>query len=247
MNDRAIGIAGLEVALSGRRVLGPVELAVSRGEYVVVVGSSGSGKTTLLRAIAGLVRPRAGRVTLGGVLASDGARLLVPPERRRIGFVFQGGGLWPHLSAARTIEFVLRCRGVPRAVRARRTAELLEAVELPGFGDRLPATLSGGEAQRLALARALAVEPEILLLDEPLGPLDVALRGSLVRMLSALCARLTVTTLHVTHDPGEVASLATRTVRLEHGVLSARETDDPPKRRELTDGGRATERGVPLG
>ena len=225
MTARAAELSGVVVELSGVRVLGPLDLAIERGEYAVVVGPSGSGKTTLLRAIAGLVRPSAGRITISGTLASDGPRLRVPPERRRVGFVFQGGGLGPHLSAARTLDFVLRCRKVERGARARRVAELLESVELAGFDDRLPATLSGGEAQRLALARALAVDPELLLLDEPLGPLDAELRGALVARLAALRARDPVTTLHVTHDPAEVASLATRTVRLERGALA------PPARR----------------
>jgi ABC-type sulfate/molybdate transport systems ATPase subunit len=216
-----IRVGGLEVRLDGHRILGPIDLEVEPGAYALVVGPSGSGKTTLLRAVAGLARPSAGRIELDGELASDGARLRLRPEQRGIGFLFQGGGLWPHMSASRTLEFVLRCRGIPKPDRRRRISELLEWVELSGLEDRLPGTLSGGEAQRLALARALAIEPRILLLDEPLGPVDAELRASLIARLAALRERFQPTTLHVTHDPGEVRSLATRTIRLEEGSIVA--------------------------
>jgi iron(III) transport system ATP-binding protein len=214
-------LSAVEVTLSGKRALGPIDLSVAGGEYVVVVGRSGSGKTTLLRTIAGLVRPAQGRVVLGGQVASEGARVKIPPEDRGIGFLFQGGGLWPHLSVARTIDFVLARRNVPRDQRAQRTNELVEWAELRGLESRLPGTLSGGECQRLALARALANDPKILLLDEPLGPLDVELRSALIAKLATLRDRSDRATLHVTHDPAEVAHLATRTIRLEEGRLVA--------------------------
>jgi len=214
-----IRIAGLEVRLGGKPALGPLDLDVQGGEYVLVVGPSGSGKTTLLRAIAGLARPAAGRIEIEGRTASEGARILLRPEQRSVGFLFQGGGLWPHLSVARTIDFVLRCRKVPGEERRRRTAELLAWVELQGFDERLPGTLSGGEAQRLALARALAAQPRILLLDEPLGPVDSSLRSALIARLADVRARFGTTCVHVTHDPQEVARLASRTVRLGRGRI----------------------------
>jgi len=214
-------IVRLEAArmkLGGRVVLGPLELEIARGEHLLVVGPSGCGKTTLLRTIAGLQRLDGGRISIAGELASECARLRVPPERRRVGMLFQGGALWPHMSARETLAFVLRARGTPKRQRPARIAELLALVELTGLEDRKPGTLSGGEAQRLALARALAMDPEILLLDEPLGPLDAELRESLIARLAELQERLELTTVHVTHDPREVERLATRTLRMKAGL-----------------------------
>jgi ABC-type sulfate/molybdate transport systems ATPase subunit len=124
------------------------------------------------------------------------------------------------MSVRDTLAFVLKCRGVARGERTARIAELLDIVELAGFDARMPATLSGGEAQRLSLARALAMEPRLLLLDEPLGPLDAELRGSLIGRLDDVHRRLRLTTLHVTHDPGEVAGIATRVLRMDEGRLA---------------------------
>ena len=216
----AVGLAGVEVRAGGARILGPLDLEIAGGEHLLLIGRSGSGKTTLLRAVAGLALPGVGTVSLFGETASEGSRLRIPPERRGIGFLFQGGALWPHMSARRTLEFVLRRAGTARRDLGPRVGELLEQVELSGFEDRLPATLSGGEAQRLALARALAPSPRLLLLDEPLGPLDSELRGALLEMLGALQERLGLTSIHVTHDPREARSIATRVARLEAGRLA---------------------------
>ena len=215
----AIRLEGLAVGAGKRTVLGPLDLDVAEGEHVLVVGPSGAGKTTLLRAIAGLARPQRGRVTLFGRTASEGARIVLPPAGRGVGLLFQGGALWPHMSARRTLEFVLARRGVARAARRARSDELLALVELTGFERRKPGTLSGGEAQRLALARALACEARILLLDEPLGPLDAALRAELLARLERLQRELGLTVLHVTHDPAEARSIADRALFLRDGLL----------------------------
>jgi len=217
----AVQLSDVEVRAGKARLCGPLELRVEEGEHVLLVGPSGSGKTSLLRAVSGLVRPVRGRIELFGRTVSEGPRLLVRPEQRGIGYVFQGGALWPHMSARRTLEFVLRARGAARAEARARVAGLLEQVELGGYEERMPGTLSGGEAQRLALARALAMDPRLLLLDEPLGPLDAELRGELIARLGALQRELGLTVLHVTHEPAEAASVATRTVRIRAGLVAA--------------------------
>lgn len=221
MNVSALRLQGLVVRADGRTLLGPVSLEVEEGEHILIVGPSGAGKTTLLRAIAGLARIDAGSVAIHGQAVSEGPRELVPPRDRGLGFLFQGGALWPHLSVRRTIEFVLRARRVPRGTWPARVAELLELVDLLGFEQRKPGTMSGGEKQRLALARALSAEPRILLLDEPLGPLDAGRRQSLLERLAALQAKLGLTILHVTHDPGEARSVADRVMTLERGRIVA--------------------------
>ena len=213
-----VRIEAARVILGQRLVLGPLELEIARGEHLLVVGPSGCGKTTLLRAIAGLQKLASGRIWIDGALASEERHLRVPPELRKVAMLFQGGALWPHMSARETLAFVLRARGMRSAQRPARIAELLALVELTGLEERRPGALSGGEAQRLALARALAMEPEILLLDEPLGPLDAELRESLITRLAELQERLNLTTVHVTHDPREVQRLATRTLTLKAGV-----------------------------
>ena len=224
----AVELAGAGVAVGGTTILGPLDLEVKRGEHLVVLGPSGCGKTTLLRLVAGLARPAMGRVSLHGELVSEGSRLYVPPAGRGIGMLFQDGALWPHMSCARTLQFVLRHAGVPRGEHARRVGELLELVELTGFDARKPGTLSGGEAQRLGLARALAGEPRLLLLDEPLGPLDAELRSSLLARIDTIQRERELTLLHVTHDPAESEAYTDRTLVMESGqirsdVLSARE------------------------
>jgi ABC-type Fe3+/spermidine/putrescine transport system ATPase subunit len=215
-----VRIDGLEVRADGHRLLGPLDLEFERGAYVVLVGPSGSGKTTLLRAIAGLVTPAAGRVELFGETASLPGRIVLLPQARGVGMLFQGGALWPHMSVARTLHFALACAGVRGPERAARTASLLDAVSLPGYEDRMPATLSGGERQRLSLARALVASPRLLLLDEPLGPLDAELRASLMKTVGRLHREHGCTTIHVTHDPDEALGVATRTARLEAGRVA---------------------------
>lgn len=218
---RPVEISALTVDRAGRRVLGPLDLALEERSWTTLVGPSGCGKTTLLCAIAGLVSPSGGRILLAGREASRAGRVLLPPEERGIGFVFQGAGagLWPHLAVRATLDFVLRCRGTQRSERAARIGELVHLVGLEGLEERRPGELSGGEAQRLALARALAVRPRLLLLDEPLGALDHALRVALAERLAELHSRLGPTILQVTHDPSEVEGYADRQLTMEAGRI----------------------------
>lgn len=216
----AVETRGLTVRVAGgATLLDAVHLGVAPGEHVLLVGPSGAGKSTLLRAIAGLVAPSEGTVHLGGAVASEPGKVVTPPAERGVGFLFQGAALWPHLSVAGTLDFVLKRRGrtSSRAERKQRIGELLAAVDLEGYGSRRAPSLSGGEAQRLSLARALAVDPRVLLLDEPLGPLDAPRREALLDLFHRLTRDRGLATIHVTHDPAEAARIADRTLHLEPG------------------------------
>jgi molybdate transport system ATP-binding protein len=183
-------------------------------------GPSGSGKTTVLRAIAGLNRSEEALVTCAGQTWADTtARRWLPAHRRPVGFVFQDYALFPHLTVRGQLELALGRRGA--AERAERIRRLLAATRLEGLGERRPAALSGGQQQRAALARALAREPLVLLLDEPFAAVDLALRDALRRELVALQRRLSLTVLLVTHDFEDVAKLASQLVVLEHGRIAA--------------------------
>jgi thiamine transport system ATP-binding protein len=204
-----LAVTGLVVRFGPRTVLDGVDLEVADGEIVAVQGPSGGGKTTLLRVIAGLLRADA------GLVAWDGEDLAgVPPHQRRFGLMFQDNQLLPHRDVGRNVGFGLRMQGRPRREIDTRVAELLTLVGLPGYERRKVATLSGGEAQRVALARSLAPEPRLLLLDEPLGALDRDLHDRLAADVRDLLKRLAIPAVHVTHDPDEAALVADRVVRL---------------------------------
>ncbi|HIF40809.1 MAG TPA: ABC transporter ATP-binding protein [Planctomycetes bacterium] len=211
----AISVRGLRARMGANATLGPLDLDLAVGEHALLVGPSGCGKSSLLRILAGLLPADAGVISLFGQEVSRGSKILVPPRRRGIGFLFQGGALWPHMSVAAHLDFVLRCAAVTPSEWDARRAELLTQVGLEGFGDRRPGTLSGGEAQRLALARALAPRPRLLLLDEPLGPLDAERRTSLLELFEELRRSLDLTILHVTHDPAEASSMTDRTLQMQ--------------------------------
>jgi osmoprotectant transport system ATP-binding protein len=205
--------------------LAPTDLRVRAGETVVLLGESGCGKSTLLKIALGLVRPDAGRVRFAGEEVTPERALAV---RRRMGYVVQGGGLFPHLGAAGNAALVARYLGWPEPRIRGRLAELAELARLPpGLLDRFPAELSGGQAQRVSLVRALMLDPEMLLLDEPLGALDPITRSELQEDLRAAFRRLKKTVLLVTHDLGEAAYLADRVALLRAGrVLQEGSVDD---------------------
>jgi molybdate transport system ATP-binding protein len=205
------------VARLGRLQL-EVALPIEDGETVVLVGPNGAGKTTLLRALAGLVRLDAGRIVLDGeVLEDPESGIRVPPDRRRVGFVFQDYLLFPHLSVLENVAFGLRARGRDRAAARRRAREWLERMGLDELASARPRTLSGGQAQRIALARALATEPALLLLDEPLAALDAGARAEVRRGLRRYLASFPGARLVVSHDPLEAMLLADRVVVVEAG------------------------------
>jgi ABC-type Fe3+/spermidine/putrescine transport system ATPase subunit len=205
----SLDVRGVVVDYGTRRVLDAVDLGVEDGEIVCVVGPSGCGKSTLLRVIAGLLVPARGTVAIDGIDVTT-----VPPHRRRVGLVFQDDVLFPHLDVRGNIAYGLRAAGTPRAAIAPRVGELLDLVGLTGFERRDVATLSGGEAQRVAVARALAPRPRVLLLDEPFGALDPELRDRLVVDVRRMMTAVSTTAVHVTHDRAEAAAMGDRVVTL---------------------------------
>ncbi len=201
---------GPSIAVSG------ASLDIPAGQFVALVGSSGSGKSTLLKTVNRLAEPDAGRVLLAG---KDVAAMALPDLRRRIGYVFQHIGLFPHIDVGRNIDIALRLAGQKPDGRVE---ELLDLIGLPrAFAARMPAELSGGQAQRVGVARALAAGPSIMLMDEPFGALDPVTRDSLGRAYRALHDRLGMTTIMVTHDMAEALLLADRIIVMDSGDIVA--------------------------
>lgn len=191
-----------------------MSLRIGDGELVALLGPSGCGKTTTLRMIGGFVGITSGRITVGG---RDITAL--PPNRRNMGFVFQNYALFPHLSVAQNVAFGLEMRGVNRTDTDRKVREALTRVRLAQYADRLPRQLSGGQQQRVALARALVIEPDVLLLDEPLSNLDASLRQQMKIEIRQLQQTLGLTTVFVTHDQDEAMSTADRMVLMYNGKV----------------------------
>jgi putative spermidine/putrescine transport system ATP-binding protein len=205
MSDRSapLAIRGLGKSFDGLTALRDVDLELPPGRLICFLGPSGCGKTTLLRILAGLETPSAGQVFLG-----DAELTKVPAHQRNVGMVFQSYALFPHLNVAENVAYGLRIRGVGRRQRQERAEELLSLVKLPGVGRRHPAQLSGGQRQRVAMARALALDPDLFLLDEPLSALDAKLRLDMQVELKRLQRRLGITTIIVTHDQDEAMTMS---------------------------------------
>jgi thiamine transport system ATP-binding protein len=204
-----LAVDDVVVQFGERVVLDAVDLQVAAGEIVALLGPSGSGKSTLLRVIAGIVPADSGRVVLDGVDITH-----TPTHRRSIGMVFQDEQLFPHMDVAGNVGFGLRMAGVDKRVREERVAQLLELVGLAAFGSRRIDGLSGGERKRVALARSLAPQPKLLLLDEPLTGLDRELHDRLAVEVRTILESTNTTAVWVTHDPDEAALAASRTVAL---------------------------------
>lgn len=225
MTGAAISVRNVTKRFASHVALDSVTLKVAPSESVVILGPSGCGKTTLLRLMAGLEVPDTGEIWLGDVQAAGPGRSLIPPYRRRIGFVFQDLALWPHLTVRGNLQFVLDALGLPRNQRNRRIGDALKLVRIEGFGGRYPHELSGGEQQRVALARALVGEPSPLLLDEPLSSLDAELRAAMRAELARLQRTLALTMVYVTHDREDAAVLADRVIEMRAGrIVTATDT-----------------------
>lgn len=202
-----------------RVVLCEVSLEIAEGEFLALFGPSGCGKTTTLRLIAGLETPDEGEIWIAGNrVAADGYNL-APPSARGIGFVFQDLALWPHLTVAGNLDFVLASAKVPKRERSRSIDETLRLVRIECYAQSYPGQLSGGEQQRVALARALVAHPNLLLLDEPMSSLDTDLKTALLQDLAGLQRSLGITSIYVTHNQVEAKTLAHRIAMMRDGHI----------------------------
>jgi iron(III) transport system ATP-binding protein len=214
----SLEVNSLTVHLGSRKVLDELSITIAAGTFTAILGPSGCGKTTLLRAIAGLVSPSSGTIRFGKQLVSVSS-LVLPPHKRRIGYVPQEAALFPHLSVAENIAFALDNENYTKDRRRVIVAEMLELIGLSHFGDRMPGELSGGQQTRVALARALAIEPKIVLLDEPFSALDAALRNELREEVSTLLKKRETTALMVTHDREEALVTADMIALMRDGRI----------------------------
>jgi ABC-type Fe3+/spermidine/putrescine transport system ATPase subunit len=229
--DPVLEVTDLVVQYGGTTALRGVSLSVAPGEVLALLGPSGSGKSTLLHAVAGFLVPRAGTVRLAGrTLSGDGRP--VPPERRELAVVFQNYALWPHLSAVDTVAYPARRRGTGRAEARAEAMELLELLGIAQLADRRPAELSGGEQQRVGLARALARRPSVYLFDEPTAHLDTHVRAVFLEELVARQRDSGAAAVYATHDAEEALGLADRVALLRDGQLvqvgTPRQVHDEP-------------------
>src|SRR3954449_848211 len=210
-----IRLAGVHKHYGDVKAVDGVDLEIRRGEFFTLLGPSGSGKTTCLRMIAGFERPDEGRIELAG---EDVSRL--PPAERDVNTVFQDYALFPHMSVGDNVAYGLKVKKVAKAERKRRVAEALAMVRLDGYGDRRPSQLSGGQRHRVAPARALGNRPRVLLLDEPLGALDLKLREQMQVELKALQREVGITFVFVTHDQEEALTMSDRVAVFEDGRIA---------------------------
>jgi len=214
MSDTILSIQGINKHFGTNHVLKGIDLNLKRGEFFTLLGSSGCGKTTLLRIIAGLEQPDTGHLLLNGVDITE-----VPPDKRNINTVFQNYALFPYMNVFNNIAYGLKIRKVKKQEIKEQVTEMLEVIQLPGFEQRMPNQLSGGQKQRIATARALINKPDILLLDEPLGALDLKLRKQMQSSLKELQQKLGITFVYVTHDQEEALNMSDRIGVMNHGVF----------------------------
>jgi spermidine/putrescine ABC transporter ATP-binding subunit len=225
-DDSAVRFDGVTKRFGSVTAVADTWLKVKRGEFLTLLGPSGCGKTTLLNLVAGFIEPDSGELFIGGQRVTD-----MMPHQRAIGMVFQNYALFPHMNVADNVGFGLKMRKVPREDIRKRVEAALEIVRLGGLGSRRPRQLSGGQQQRVALARALVINPEVLLLDEPLSALDKNLRAEMQVELKQIHRRVGITTIFVTHDQGEALSLSDRVVVMANGVIQQIGSPDEVYRR----------------
>lgn len=215
-----ITVEGLTLKYGNSVAVKDLDLYIAEGEALVLLGQSGCGKTSTMRCIAGLEKPAAGRIKVGNrTLFDSSTGEDVPSHKRNIGMVFQSYAIWPHLTVAENVGFPLRMQKVNKQEGSKRIADALELVGLAGFADRGASMLSGGQMQRVALARSLVMQPSVMLLDEPLSNLDARLRQRLRGDLRELQTRLGLTSIYVTHDQEEALALADRIAMMQFGRI----------------------------
>ncbi len=215
-----ITVEDLEIRYGPVAAVGPVSFSVEAGEQLTLLGPSGCGKTTTLRALAGLERPTAGSIRIGGRVMYDGAAgINLPAEQRGLSMVFQSYAIWPHMTVFENVAYGLRVRRLPAAEIREKTLRALDLVQMGGYAERPASQLSGGQQQRVALARACAFSPTVLLFDEPLSNLDAKLRADMRIELRELQHRLGVTSVYVTHDLEEALAMSDRIVVMRGGFI----------------------------
>lgn len=217
-------LRGVGIKRHAKWTVRDITLALAAGDRLAIVGPSGSGKTSLLRLILGLESPDSGEIRLNGRLASRPHEICIEPETRRMAMIFQDLALWPHMSVADHLDFVLRAQRVLRSERRDRIRQTLAWVDLTDHANRRPAALSGGERRRIAIARALVMRPDLLLLDEPMANLDVTLKRELLELLDRLLRERGHPAIYVTHDAREALALSDNVVVMESGEIVQRGT-----------------------
>jgi iron(III) transport system ATP-binding protein len=219
-SEPAVRVVGLDKAYGPVSAVRDVSFDVAQGELLTLLGPSGCGKTTTMRAIAGLENITRGEIYLKDRLVSSVPRgIHLPPEKRGVGMVFQSYAIWPHMTVFDNVAYPLRCHKVPRADIARRVQHGLNLVDMETYGDRPATRLSGGQQQRVAFARAIVMEPSVLLLDEPLSNLDAKLRVQMRSHIKELQRRTGLTMVYVTHDQGEAMALSDRIIVMNRGRI----------------------------
>ncbi len=204
---------------NNKQVINNLNLTIHRGERLVILGPSGCGKTTILRLLAGFIAPEEGKILINSKIASADGKIIIPPDKRNIGMVFQDLALWPHLTVKGNLEFGLKAKKIPKKIREDKIHNMLKLISMEEYANVKPAELSGGQQQRVALARALIQQPQLLLMDEPLSSLDFELNMKLRKEIIILQEKIGFTLLYVTHNHQEAFDIGTRIIVMDKGKI----------------------------